>query len=309
MSLTIGSTISSLSPPIIAERDASSNAANSQGGVTSTREDDSVALSDAALGQLKKDQPSFTPPGPGSSQADITNYKSLLQSYTLAAKRVSDTTLSASFQSYADVINSSSATDAQKLQAYSQFKAESIINDTVFGQGYASSNRDFKFNWLTRDSNFIQNLQSDRASQLGLGQAPGQQIENIAQSQKPTIDPLTLGANLNSLQQSGIAINLASTNLIFAILNGDVAENQNTTAAQNVNHVAGFAQVGIKPVSLETAISSAVSQTLNQLSTAFAKTDVSTPAIQSYQNLFTQTVQNFGQYASIFSKKSVGQQA
>ncbi len=247
---------------------------------------------------MQEDDPTLQAPGAGASDQDKQLYQMKLSSYKEAVKDIDNIHLNSDFQSYADIINDPAATDSEKLQAYSNYRVDSVVADTSFGS-YQSSDQDFKFDWLTRDSDFMRRVNSGDVSgyyskqAVARAQSPTHQID----FEQDTANLIDAGSRLTYAQQGVIAINVASMNLMCAILNGNKASLINDPKAQNVNRTPGFEYQGAKPVDAQTAIASAVAASMKELSLSAVGCSMS-PANVAYKNLYVQLVQSVAQRAA-----------
>ena len=114
---------------------------------------------------------------------------------------------------------------------------------------------------------------------------------------------IDVGSSLTSLQQSVIAINLASTHLMFAIANGNSASLIDDPKAQNINHTPGFMYAG-KRVDAKTAIAEAIAQSLQELKLSKVGASKS-PSDMTYRDLFVRQVQAFAQHAMAQTETSI----
>lgn len=282
-------------------KSAQKQTADQQAVPASEQPGDSITLSRRAraLLKLQEDQPALRLPGSAATAEERSNFSTLLNNYEAAQETVDDTQLSQSFQSYVDIINDPKADDDQKLGAYSRYRLESVLADTSFERGYQMSDQDFKFEWLTRNSDFMTRVNSGDVSLYYRGQAElkASSKTGLIDRDKDTANLIDVGAGMTHAQQGVIAINVVSTNLMAAIMNGDKASHFSDPAAANVNRTPGFMYTGSKPIDLRTAVAQAVFASLHALSLSHAgsATDVGGSA---YREFFTQTVQSFARQAT-----------
>ncbi len=126
---------------------------------------DTVVLSDRALQLLNDIDPGAHPPAPGASSADKLKYNHEISLVSDTLKRLDGITLSPDYQTFADIINKPNVSDDQKFEAYSKYRVESAISDSKYGS-WSSSEQDFKFDYLTRHSTFIKNLNTNESPGL-----------------------------------------------------------------------------------------------------------------------------------------------
>ncbi len=217
------------------------------------RGQDSTTLSAAARDRLALS--SATPSAsadPSSAKGLKTNVQDYFQTITL----------NKTYQSYADIINSSTSSNQDKLSAYSSYRIGISIQDTTYTKWGATpeqSKQEAKFDFETKDSVLF---------------SADKNLKNFdLQKQRQTIDTF-------------------SWNLIFAISSGTNASLLNDPRSVNVNHDPGFIVSG-KPTDLKTSIAKAVADTLKQLGGSKTGDD----GLGTLNSLVSQAVANFEQRA------------
>jgi hypothetical protein len=161
MSVSVSSILgSTISVPVVTTTSTQKPGLDAQAATGSTTASDSVTLSQRALDFLRDAGETVKEPGADSSQEDIKKYHQTLVDAAFGVKKADSINLNPVFQSYADTINDPKASDEQKLEAYKNYTVDSTLADTSPRNGYHESDQEYKFDVLTRGSDFMKKVNS-----------------------------------------------------------------------------------------------------------------------------------------------------
>ena len=273
----------------LAQASASSVAAVT--AVAATGED-AVSLSDRALQELQADVHRLgkvpVARSSGSEQQDLQN---ALGSYKIAQKNIDATAFKPEYQAFVDVINDATATDDQKLQAYMGFKADQAVEH---GQKhfFGVDAVDFKFDWLTRNSDFLVRARDDGQAATAFNAAETTESKRMGQSidlGKHSAGYLDVLASYNPLQQAVASVDLMSDTVSSMLRNWRI-DKPSSKALQEQAESAKF------PVDFKTAIAGAVATALKALQQSRAGSS-SDPGSVAFRQQFTNLAVSFGQIA------------
>lgn len=261
---------------------------------------DTISLSERALQHLVGDlrlrpgvRPTVAVPGADATAEQKEAFQRELSGYEDAQRRVDATPFGPELQSYADTINDPGATDAQKLAAYTGYKVAAAVRH---GQAhtFGVDAVDFKFDWLTRASDFMvrardgdQSLSAFNEQETAELKRAGHQPVDLARHAAGHIDVL---AGLGQLQQAVAGMDLVYDKVASALAfpwspDGTPADPR----SQDQGRTSGVLDPMAHALDPKTAIARAVSSALEALRLSrVASRDA------GFVKGFTDTVTDFG---------------
>ncbi len=257
---------------------------------------DTISLSERALQQLSADErrlgQAAAVPGSHATGEQQQQFQTTLASYKIAQTRVDATAFDPRYQAYVDRINDPKATDDQKLQAYIGFKADRAVehgHEHSFGQDTI----DFKFDWLTRNSDFLIRARSSDRALTDLNQAETAESNrtrepiDLNQHTAKTIDVI---AQYSPLQKAVASVDLIYDKVSSALANWDLNNYLSASPGQQT-HPEAFA------VDPKTAIAGAVASALEALQQSRAGSSSDTGSV-AFREHFAELVTSFGRLAT-----------
>ena len=240
-------------------------------------------------------------PDANSTDDQKAAFQRVLTDYELAQQSVDATPFSPKYQSYVDIINDPATTDQQKLQAYTSFKIDSALEHGQTHQA-GSSAVDFKFDWLTRDSDFLVRAhQNDRQltafyeRETAATKAISGRLTDLNQSLAGRIDVIS---NFTQVQQQVAIVDTLYDKLSWGLAcswdsNASLAgqRNQNALREPNFRASAGYA------ADPNTVIAQSFASALKALHSSHVGSSFD-PKDQAFIQLFTTITADFGQRAA-----------
>ncbi len=298
MSVSVSSILgSTISVPVVTTASTQKPGLDAQAATGSTTASDSVTLTQRALDFLRDAGETVKEPGVDSSKEDIKEYQLTLATAALGIKKAESIQLNPVFQSYADTINDPKASDEQKLEAYKNYTVDSTLADNAPVTGYHYSNQDYKFDVLTRGSDFMKAVNSMDFSSYTAKQAAAR-AQGLGGSafEEYTGTRIDAGLSSTSLQQSAYAIRIFSWHLMFAIDNEKSVSPSDGPKALNAEGTPGYFLPNGKPANTKNAVAEAVADSFRELSDSRAGSS-SSPVDVAYTRLFTKQFQSFADRA------------
>ena len=264
---------------------------------------DIVSLSAQALLHLKADQqrPDLASPVviPDANATDDQKaaFQKELSSYEIAQQRVDATPFEPKYQAYVDIINDPSATDPQKLKAYMDFKVDSALEHGQTHQ-VGMSDVDFKFDWLTRDSDFLVRAHADDGALTTYNEQqtaakknnPGQVIS----SDQNSANQIDIISKSSTVQQGVATVDQLYDKFSWGLASWDLNKSLSDPRDVNTNREPNFVAPVAYAADPKTVIAQTVSSTLTALNLSHVATS-SDPKDKAFVQLFTNLTMEFGQ--------------
>lgn len=269
--------------------------------------EDVVSLSERALQHLKSDQkrtdmhPGVAIPGADATDAQKAAFNKVLQAYEDVQQRIDATPFDPKYQAQADVINDPKTTDAQKLDAYMNFKIDSAFRHGQTHLAIGMDDIDFKFDWMTRGSDFLVRAHAGDGALFAYAEQataaakrnPGQAFD-LDQNATGQVDIMS---KFGTVQQGVLAVDQLYDKLSSGLASWDLEKTLADPRNQNTNRTPGFTPPVAYASDPKTVIAQTVSSMLATLSRSHAAAS-SDPGDKAFIQLFTRITTEFGKRAA-----------
>ena len=257
---------------------------------------DVISLSKRALQQLTADEQRLgqaaTSSNPDVSSDQKQQFSNKLAAYEIAQARVTATAFNPQYQTYVDTINDPLSSDDQKLQAYMGFKANRAVEH---GQAhtFGVDDVDFKFDWLTRNSDFMIRARSSDQSLTKFNQtetAENKRAHTSTNLNQHLVGTLNVIAQYGPLQKAVASVDLIYDKVSSALASWDLDKYLSASSDER-SHPDTFA------VDPKNAIAGAVASALEAMQRSRAGSSPD-PASVAFRKQFSELVTNFGRLAA-----------
>lgn len=269
--------------------------------------EDIVSLSARALQQIEADQKrtdmhtGVIIPDASATDAQKAAFQKVLGSYEKAQQRVDATPFDPKYQANVDIINNPEATDAQKLDAYMNFKADSAFRHGQTHLALGMDDTDFKFDWLTRGSDFLVRAHANDGALSVYDQqttAAGKRSPSQAISlDQNTANQIDITSKSSMVQQGVLTVDRFYDKLAAGLASWDLNKALADPRDQNTNRTPGFTPSVAYASDPKTVIAQTVSSMLNALSLSRVGNSPD-PGAKAFVQLFTSITTEFEKRAT-----------
>lgn len=240
-------------------------------------------------------------PGADATDAQKAAFNKVLQAYEDVQQRVDATPFDPKYQTQADIINDPEATDAQKLDAYMNFKIDSAFRHGQTHLAIGKDDIDFKFDWMTRGSDFLVRAHAGDGALFAYAEQataaakrnPGQAF-NLDQN---SADQINIMSKFGTVQQGVLTIDQFYDKLSSGLASWDLDKALADPRNQNTNRTPGFTPPVAYASDPKTVIARTVSSMLATLSRS-GTADSSDPRDKAFVQLFTSITTEFEKRAT-----------